>query len=70
MKDEYSDLADGDERSPFELPGCFVEHVPEDGLVSKGNATMAIETHSLLPVFKMPSLRVHFHLFLTRATLS
>ena len=70
MKDKYSGLANGGERSPFELPGCFVEHVPEDDLVSEGNDTMLIETHSLLPVFKMPSLRVHFHLFLTRATLS
>lgn len=70
MKVEYSDCANGDQRSPFELSGSFVKHVPENDLVSKGNDTMVIETHSLLPVFKIPSLRVHFHLFLTRATLS
>jgi hypothetical protein len=54
---------------PFKFTSCLVEKVPAM-ILAPTHQLISHCTHSFLFVVKMPSLSVHFHLFLTRWTLS
>ena len=57
--------------SPLKLALAFVENISVlDQTIVLSMFTSVEFTHSLPPVVRMPSFKVHFHLFLTRWTLS
>ncbi len=67
--DQDKSVEMGAAKLPFEFTLTFVENVSILVLVGASPKSKT-QAYSLPPVVKMPSFKVHFHLFLTRWTLS